>query len=139
MRNFCRICSVVCTCKASKIKLHQSTAASTWWCGPQPRLDWVKMAVGLPEGPSYPGHSPYTSHFFPWSPLNDCRRVARSLFKIGLSSVYSCLSLARLLILLLLLMSDNVYPNPCSVFPCLVCAGNVTRRSRTVQCCKCSN
>ena len=33
--------------------LHQSTAASTWWCGPRPRLGWVEMAVGLPEGPSY--------------------------------------------------------------------------------------
>ena len=38
--------------------LHQSTAASTWWCGPRPRLGWVEMAVGLPEGSSYPGHSP---------------------------------------------------------------------------------
>ena len=36
-------------------------------------------------------------------------------------------------------MSDNVYPNPCSVFPCLVCAGNVTCGGRTVQCCTCSN
>ena len=39
-------------------RLHQSTAASTWWCGPRPRLGWVEMAVGFPEGPSYPGHSP---------------------------------------------------------------------------------
>ena len=38
--------------------LHQSTAASAWWCGLLPRLGWVKMAVGLPEGPSYPGHFP---------------------------------------------------------------------------------
>ena len=38
--------------------LHQSTAASTWWCGPRPRLGLVEMAVGLPGGPSYPGHSP---------------------------------------------------------------------------------
>ena len=27
---------IVCTCKASKIGLHQSTATSTWWCGPRP-------------------------------------------------------------------------------------------------------
>ena len=40
------------------LPLHQSTAASTWWCGPRPRLGWVEMAVGLPEGFSYPGHSP---------------------------------------------------------------------------------
>ena len=40
------------------IALHQSTAASTWWCGPRPRLGWFEMAVGLPEGPIYPEHSP---------------------------------------------------------------------------------
>ena len=40
------------------LTLHQSTAASTWWCSPQPRLGWEKMAVGLYEGPSYPRHSP---------------------------------------------------------------------------------
>ena len=28
------------------------------WCGPRPRLGWVEMTVGLPEGPSYHGHSP---------------------------------------------------------------------------------
>ena len=35
-------------------------------------------------------------------------------------------------------MSANVHPNPCPVFPCSVCAGNVTWRSRSVQCCTCS-
>ena len=99
------------------------------------------MAVGLPEGPSYPGNSPPTNHFSPCSPLNDHRRVARSLFKIGLSSLFSCLSFARLfiLLLLLLLMSGNVHPNPCPVFPSSVCAGNVAWRDRSVQCCTCSN
>ena len=38
--------------------LHQSTAALAWWCDPRSRLGWVKMVVGLSEGPSYPGHSP---------------------------------------------------------------------------------
>ena len=37
------------------------------------------------------------------------------------------------------MMSGNVHPNPCPVFPCLVCAGNVTWRGRSVQCCICSN
>ena len=36
-------------------------------------------------------------------------------------------------------MSSNVHPNPCPVFPCLVCAGNVTWQGRSVQCCTCSN
>ena len=36
-------------------------------------------------------------------------------------------------------MSGNVHTNPCPVFPCSVCAGNVTWRGRSVQCCTCSN
>ena len=124
---------LVYTCKASKIELHQSIAALTWWCGPQPRLGWVNMVVGLAEGPSYPGHSLHTNHFSPCSPLNHRKRVARSYLKIGLPS------LSRLLILLLVLRSGNVHPNLCPVFPCLVCTGNVTWRGRSVQCCTCSN
>ena len=121
--------------------LHQSTAASTWWCGPRPRLGWVEMAVGLPEGPSYPGHSPFI--FSLCCPLNDRRRAAHSIFKIRrLFSLFlfSCptLALLRLLILLLLLMSGNVHPNPGPIFPCSVCAGNVTWLGKSVQCCACS-
>ena len=121
--------------------LHQSTAASTWWCGLRPRLGWVEMAVGFPEGPSYPGHSPFILSLC--FPLNDRRRAAHSIFKIGrLFSLFllSCptLALLRLLILLLLLMSGNVYPNPGAIFPCSVCTGNVTWRGKSVQCCTCS-
>ena len=78
-------------------------------------------------------------------PLNDHGRAAHSIFKIGrLFSLFlfhfSCPSLAllRLLILLLLLMSGNVHPNLRPIFPCSVCAGNVTWRGRSVQCCACS-
>ena len=77
--------------------------------------------------------------FFAVQPPNDRRRVARSLFKINLSFLFSCLSLARHIILLLLLMSSNVRPSPCLVFPCSVCAGNVTWQGKSVQCCTCSN
>ena len=120
---------------------HQSIAASTWWCGPRPRLGRVEMAVGLPEGPSYPGHSPFI--FSLCCPLNDRRRAAHSIFKIGrLFSLFlfSCptLALLRLLILLLLLMSGNVHLNPGPIFPCSVCAENVTWRGKSVQCCTCS-
>ena len=99
------------------------------------------MAVGLPEGPSHPGHSP--SFFRYAAPLNDRRRAAHSIFKIGrLFShfFFSCPSLAflRLLILLLLLMSGNVHPNPGPIFPCSVCTGNVTWRGKSVQCFACS-
>ena len=74
--------------------------------------------------------------------LNDRRRAAHSFFKIGrLFSLFlfSCPSLAllHLLILLLLLMSSNGHPNPGPIFPCSVCAGNVTWRGKSVQCCTC--
>ena len=77
------------------------------------------------------------------SPLNDRRRTAHSFFKIGrLFSLFlfSCLFLflLGLLILLLLLMSGNVHPNPGPIFPCSVCAGNVTWRGKSVLCCTCS-
>ena len=76
-------------------------------------------------------------------PLNDRRRAAHSFFKIGrLFSLfllsYSSLALFCLLILLLLLMSGNVHPNPGPMFPCSVCAGNVTWRGQSVQCCTCT-
>ena len=130
---------IVCTCKASKIELHQSTTASTWWCGPRPVWIGSKWLLAFPRVPVTLGTPLTQTIFSPCSPLNDRRRVARSLFKIGLFSLYSCLSLDCLLILLLLLMSGNVHPYPCPVFPCLVCAGNVTWRGRSVQCCTCSN
>ena len=80
--------------------------------------------------------------FLLWCPLNYRRRAAHSFFKIGrLFSLFlfSCPSLAllRLLILLLLLMSGNVHPKPGPIFPCSVCAGNVTWRGKSVQCCTC--
>ena len=48
------------------------------------------------------------------------------------SPVFSCSSLARLrlLILLFLLMSGDVHPNPGPIFLCSVCAGNVTWRGQ---------
>ena len=94
--------------------------------------------LAFPRVPVTPGIPLTQTIFSPCSLLNDRRRVARSLFKISLSSLFSGLSLARLLILLLL-MSGNVHPNPCPVFPCSVCAGNVTWRGRSVQCCTYSN
>ena len=132
----CEISVVHTTYEESKIELHQSAATSTWCCGPQSRLGWVETAVGPSEVPGYSGHSPHTNHFFAVLPRERARRKgARSSFKIGrLYSSFSCLFFARLLILLLLLMSGNVYPNPCSVFPCSVSAGNVTWRGRSVQC-----
>ena len=94
--------------------LHQSAAASTSWCGFRPHLGWVKKTVGFPEGPSYPGHSLHTNHFFAVLPLNDRRRALRSLFEIG--HLFS-LPFAHLLILLLLLMSSNIHSNLGLSFP----------------------
>ena len=73
-------------------------------------------------------------------PLDDRRRAAHSFFKIGrLLFLFSCpsLTLPCLLILLLPLMGVGVYPNPGPIFPCSVCAENVTWRGKSVQCCTC--
>ena len=97
------------------------------------------MAAGLPEGSSYSGHSTGTI-FSLCCPLKDRRRAAHGFSKISrLSSPFSCLFHARFcLLILLLLMSGNVHPNPGPIFPCSVCAGNVTRRGKSVQCGTCS-
>ena len=72
-------------------------------------------------------------------PLNDRRRAVHSFFKsVVYFLFFSFLALLRLLILPLLLMSGNVHPNPGPIFSCSVCAGNVTWRGRSVQCCTCS-
>ena len=75
-------------------------------------------------------------------PLNNRRRAAHSIYKISrLFSLFlfSCPTLALLrLLILLLLMSSNVHPNPGPIFPCSVCAGNVTWWGKSVQCCTCS-
>ena len=104
---------------------------------------WVgsKWLLAFPRVPVTPGTPPFI--FLLCCPLNDRRRAAHSILKIGrLFSLFllSCLTLAllRLLILLLLLMSGNVHPNPGPIFPCSVCAGNVTWRGKSVQCCACS-
>ena len=96
---------------------------------------WPSRGSQLPRALSY--------IFSLCCPLNDRRRVAHSIFKIGrLFSLFllSCLTpaLLRLLILLLFLMSGNVRPNPGPIIPCSVCAGNVTWRGKSVQCCACS-
>ena len=41
------------------------------------------MAVALPENPNYPEHSPHATIFSPCFLLNDNKRAACSLFKIG--------------------------------------------------------
>ena len=79
-------------------------------------------------------------HFFAILPLNDRRRAAHSIYKIShLLSLFlfSCPTLA-LLRLILPLMSGNVHPNPSPIFPCSVCAGNVTWLGKSLQCCTCS-
>ena len=99
------------------------------------------MAVDTSRGSQLPRALPFI--FSLCCPLNNRRRAAHSFLKIGRLfslSLLSCPSFVslRLLILLLLLTSGNVHPNPGSIFPCSVCAGNVTWWGKSVQCCTCS-
>ena len=109
------------------------------WCGPRPRFELGPNSCWPSQRPQLPRTLPL--HFLPCCPLNDCRMAAHSFLEIGcLSSLFFYLFHARLrlVILFLLLMSSSVYPNPGPIFPCSVCAGNVTWRGRSVQCCTCS-
>ena len=100
------------------------------------------MAVGLPEGPSYPGHSPlFFAMLPPERPQKGSTQLLQNrspVFSFYFSFLLPSLALLRLLILLRLLMSGNVHPNPGPIFPCSVCARNVTWRGKSVQCCACS-
>ena len=100
-------------CKSAKIALSAPINSRLKVVVRSPTPFEVEMAVGLPEVPSYPKHFPQTNHFLPCCPLNDRRRAARSFSGIDRPfSLFSCLFLTRLLILLLLLMSGKVHPFP---------------------------
>ena len=107
--------------------------------GAVPDPVWVgsKWLFDFPRVPVIPG-TPL--RFLAMLPPERRNRATHSFFKISRLfslSLLSCPTLARLrlLIPLLLLMSGNVHPNPGSTFPCSVCAGNVTRWGKSVQCC----
>ena len=113
-------------------RLHQSTAASSWCCCPRPRRVRLKWPVGLPRGPQLPWVPPRPSIFRQWCPVNARRRAARTLPKIGCLSFFFCFptSLCRLLVLLLLLISGNVYPNPRPIVACSpMLAGGAAQRN----------
>ena len=103
---------------------------------------WVgsKWLLAFPRVPVTPGT---LLHFFamlpPERPQKGSTQHLQNRSPVFTFS-FSCptLALLRLLILLLLLMSGNVHPNPGPIFPCSVCAGNVTWRGKSAQCCTCS-
>ena len=93
--------------------------------------------MAFPRVPSSPGTLIIQTIFSLCCPLNDRRRAALIFSKIGrLLFLLFCFSFSRAFILLL--MSGNVHPNAGPVFPSSVCAGQVTWRGRSVQCCTCS-
>ena len=110
---------------------------------------WSPTPFGLGQKGCWTSRGPQLLRALPFifslcCPLNDRRRTTYSFLKIGrlfslsFFSLLPCLARLPLLIFLLLLMSGNVHPNPGPIFPCSVCAGNVTCRDKSVQCRTCS-
>ena len=87
---------------------------------------WLLVFSRVPVTPG----TPCKNHFFAVLLSKRPQKAASSLFKTGrLFSLFSCLSLARLLILLLFLMNGNIYIITLGpVYSCSVSAGNVTWR-----------
>ena len=84
---------------------------------------------------------PWAPHlFFCYAtPLNDSvGQHTTSLKSVACFLFFFSPAILCLLILLLLLMSGNLHSNPGPIFPCSVCAGNVTWRGKSVHCCICS-
>ena len=106
--------------------------------GAVPDPVWVgsKWLLAFPRVPVTPG----TLHsFFRYATprTTAVRQHTASLKSVACFHFLFSPALLRLLILLLL-MSSNVHPNPGPIFPCSVCAGNVTWQGKSVQCCTCS-
>ena len=104
--------------------------------GAVPDPIWVgsKGLLALPRVPDTPKTLLAQTIF-----LQCCPRTTTGQHAACLKSVACLLSSpACLCLLILLLISRNVHPNPGPVFPCSVYAENVTWRGRSVQCCTCS-
>ena len=87
---------------------------------------WTSRGSQLPPGTPF--------HFFAMLPPEGQLTASSKL----VACFFFSIARLRLLIFLLLLMTGNVHPNPGPIFPCSVCAGNVTWLGKSVQCCTCS-
>ena len=88
---------------------------------------WLLVSPKVPDTMAVPEPNIFCS----FAPRMNTQQ--HTLSKIGrMPLLFSCL-------ILLLLMSCGFHPNSGAVFPFSVCAGSVTRSSRSVQCCTCSN
>ena len=108
--------------------------------GAVPNPIWVgsKWLLAFPRVPVTPGTPLY---FFAMLPTERPQKGSTQLLQnrspaISLLLAFSCPFSSPHSSLLL--MSGNVHPNPGPIFPCSVCAGNVTWRGKSVRCCTCS-
>ena len=72
------------------------------------------------RGSQLPRALPSHKHFLLCCTMNDCRRAARGSLK-SVACLFSSPTFLLPVILLHLLMSGNVYPNPGPVIPCSAC------------------
>ena len=91
------------------------------------------------RGSQLPRALPINKPFFRRLFFKQTQKGSTHLFKINrlFFLLFSCLSVTCILILLLLMMSGNVQPNPATIFSCSMCSGNVTWSGRPMQCCTC--
>ena len=120
-----------------------------WWCSPL-------LCSQFPEGlilKQFFCRQPFSSFFIPaiqrtiidgvFLNPNDCHSTSFTVLK----TVFSLFSHPKLplylsyppllLILMLLLISSDIHPNPGPIDPCSICSHRVTWRNRLIQCTNC--
>ena len=138
-------------------RLHQRQATSTWWCGPLPCTGEGRNGLSIPRR-SYPrAILPWTTLllvFYPCCPMRghiwtaflkpiDCPPISTFFRTTLLSPSFHpkpllYLSHLSLILILMLLISGDIHPNPGPIDSCSVCFHRVTWKNRSVQCTNCS-
>ena len=138
-------------------RLHQPQTTSTWWCGPFPCTGEGRNGLSIPRG-SHPRPillwTTVLLVFYPCCPMRghiwtaflnpiDCPPISTFFRTTLLSPSFHPKPLLylyhlSLILILMLLISGDIHPNPGPIDSCSVCSHRVTWKNRSVQCTNCS-
>ena len=145
--------------KMTRVGLHQRQATSTWWCCPLPCTGEGRNGLSILRGSHPRAILLWTTLlliFYPCCPMRghiwtaflnpiDRPPISSTFFRTTLLSLsfhpkplHYLSHPPLILIIMLLLISGDIHPNPGPIDPCSVCSRRVTWGNRLVQCINCS-